>query len=313
MINEGNTQKYKLSKAAKVVNALLAGALSLGVVSVSASADTVWQEDFEAAYLQDKGATGSNSGGAVLDLEGVERWSIDVSAGALTADTDWFRVENGAMQARDVDGEVVWLSESIDITDAGDVTINAVLSESGDFESADYIDVFYSLDGGAFELITLSEGATNTVQDDFDSATVNQTIGSGSTLVLKVAMANNASSEYLNLDSISVSGDGATDGGDNGDTPDNGGDPSNELLFLSGTCFNCTDLEAINLASNFVASDYYAALDTAIANGDSAQTLKDTTHNIIETGHRTLSYSEVWTALTYTCLLYTSPSPRDRG
>ncbi len=62
MINEGNTQKYRLSKSAKVVNALLAGALSLGVVSLNASADTVWQEDFEATELQEKGATGSNPG-----------------------------------------------------------------------------------------------------------------------------------------------------------------------------------------------------------------------------------------------------------
>ena len=300
MIHEGNTQKYKLRKSAKVVNALLAGALSLGVVSINASADTVWQEDFEANELQGKGATGSDPAGAIVDLEGVDRWSVDVSASELSATSDWFRVESGAMQARDTDGEVVWLSESIDISGAGDITINAVLSQSGNFESTDYIDVFYSLDGGAFELITLSEGATNTVQEDFGSATLTETIGSGSTLELKVAMANNSGTEYLNLDSISVSGNGTTDGGDTGGDPDNGGEPSNELLFLSGTCFNCPDLEAVNLASDFVASDYYAALDTAIANGESAQTLKDTAHNIIENGHRTLSYSEVWTALTYT-------------
>ena len=51
MINEGNTQKYTLRKSAKVVNALLAGALSLGVISLNAGADTLWQEDFEASAV----------------------------------------------------------------------------------------------------------------------------------------------------------------------------------------------------------------------------------------------------------------------
>ena len=297
MINEGNTQKYTLRKSAKVINALLAGALSFGVISLNAGADTLWQEDFEASELQGKGATGPIEIGTNVTIEDVSRWSIDVSTGELTATSDWFRVANGAMQARDVDGEVVWQSESIDITGQGNITIDALLSKSGTMEEADYIDVFYSIDGGAFELIAPIAGSAHTVKDDFENGNVSAAIGSGNSLVLKVAMANNAGTEYLNLESISVSSSGATDGGD---TPDEGGEPSGELLFLSGTCFNCPDLEAINLASDFVASDYYATLDTAIANGESAQTLKETTHTIIENGHRTLSYSEVWTALTYT-------------
>ncbi|NKW90306.1 ribonuclease, partial [Alteromonadaceae bacterium A_SAG4] len=297
MIHEGNTQKYRLRRSAKVVNALLASALSLGAVSINVAAETVWQEDFEASELQGKGATGPIEIGTNVTIEGVDRWSIDVSTGELSATSDWFRVQNGAMQARDVDGEVVWQSESIDITGQGDITIDALLSKSGTMEESDYIDVFYSVDGGTFELITPIAGSAHTVQDDFESGNVSAAIGSGSSLVLKVVMSNNAGTEYLNLESITVTGSGATDGGD---TPDEGGEPSSELLFISGACFNCPDLEAVNLASDYVASDYYAALDAAIANGESAQTLKETAHNIIENGHRTLSYSEVWTALTYT-------------
>ncbi len=118
-----------------------------------------------------------------------------------------------------------------------------------------------------------------------------------------MALLNGAGSEYYNLDSVKVVASGAT-GGDNpdngGDTPDNGGEPSTELLVLSGSCFNCPDLQAINLASDYVESDYYAALNTAIANSENAVTLKSTAHDIIENGHRMLSYSEVWTSLTYT-------------
>ena len=130
MINEGNTQKYTLRKSAKVINALLAGALSFGVISLNAGADTLWQEDFEASELQGKGATGPIEIGTNVTIEDVSRWSIDVSTGELTATSDWFRVANGAMQARDVDGEVVWQSESIDITGQGNITIDALLSKS---------------------------------------------------------------------------------------------------------------------------------------------------------------------------------------
>ena len=172
------------------------------------------------------------------------------------------------------------------------------MSQNGTFESSDYIDVSYSIDGGAFQLITLSAGDTNTVIDDFGTQTVSVNVGTGASLVVRVAMKNNAGTEYLNLDSVTVTGTGSTD--DNGTDPGNGDQPSNELLVLSGTCFNCPDLQAINLASDYVETDYYATLDTAIANNESAQSLKSTVHNIIENGHRMLSYSEVWTALTYT-------------
>jgi predicted extracellular nuclease/endonuclease I len=303
MIIKNNTHKLQLRKSAKVVNALLTGALSLSLLSLNASATTIWEENFEAASLQGKGATGPIPVGDNVVVDGVDRWSIDVTNAEITASSDWFRVNNNAMQARDVDGEAIWETESIDISGQGDISLEVALSESGTFESDDYIDVYYSLDGGAFQLVTQNDGDSNTVNDDFDNTLVTANVGAGSSLVVRVAMLNGASSEYYNLDSVKVIASGTT-GGDNpdngGDTPDNGGEPSTELLVLSGSCFNCPDLQAINLASDYVESDYYAALNTAIANSENAVTLKSTAHDIIENGHRMLSYSEVWTALTYT-------------
>lgn len=68
----------------------------------------------------------------------------------------------------------------------------------------------YAIDGGAFELVTLNEGDSRTVFDDFGSALVTANIGSGASLVIKVAMANNAGSEYSNLDSVKVTASGST-------------------------------------------------------------------------------------------------------
>lgn len=94
-------------------------------------------------------------------------------------------------------------------------------------------------------------------------------IGSGSILELKVVMVNNLGIEYFNLDSILVSGNGIIDGGDIGGDFDNGGEFLNEFFFLSGICFNCFDLEVVNLVSDFVVFDYYVVFDIVIVNGES--------------------------------------------
>jgi predicted extracellular nuclease/endonuclease I len=294
MVKQSGSKKPTLMKSAIMINALLGSALSFNVM-----ADTIWQENFEASALQNKGAVGVNESSVTIDMEGVTRWSIDVSSAGLTATSDWFKVASNALQARDVDGEVVWESEAIDISNQESVSLDVLLSQSGTFEAADYIDVLYSVDGQSFELVTLADGDTNTVKDDFGTAAINARIPLGSTLVIRVAMANNAGSEYLNLDSVTVTSSNAND--DGGDT--GGGDedsPSTDLRVLSETCFNCPDLQAINLADDFVDSTYYASLNTALSNQESAESLKATTQDIISNGHRKLSYSEAWTALTYT-------------
>ncbi|MEC8231036.1 MAG: hypothetical protein VX061_06315, partial [Pseudomonadota bacterium] len=119
MTIQNNTHNLSLRKTAKVVNALLTGALSLSVLSFNAAATTLWEENFEAAELQGKGATGPIPVGQNVVVDGVERWSIDVSGAQITATSDWFKVNNNAMQARDVDGDVVWQTETIDINGQG--------------------------------------------------------------------------------------------------------------------------------------------------------------------------------------------------
>ncbi|WP_420934605.1 ExeM/NucH family extracellular endonuclease [Alteromonas sp. A081] len=292
MVKQGGSKKPTLMKSAIMINALLGSALSLNVM-----ADTIWQENFEASALQNKGAVGQSDAPITVNMDGVTRWTIDVSAAELTATSDWFKVTANALQARDVDGEVVWQSEAIDISGQENVSLDVLLSQNGVFEDNDYIDVFYSVDGQSFELVTLTNGDTNTVKDDFGTATVTASIPQGSSLVIRVAMANNAGSEYLNLDSVTVTSTNS-EGAGSGDSSE--GTPSTGLRLLSETCFNCPDLQAINLADDFVDSIYYASLNTALSNQESPESLKATTQDIISNGHRTLSYSEAWTALTYT-------------
>ncbi|WDE12555.1 ExeM/NucH family extracellular endonuclease [Thalassomonas haliotis] len=69
---------------------------------------------------------------------------------------------------------------------------------------------------------------------------------------------------------------------------------------LEGVCYNCPDLAKIADASTFDDAVYYADAINAVNNNDSAAEIKAAINTIISTGHKILTYSEVWTALTET-------------
>ena len=108
---------------------------------------TIYSEPF--SNQENKGVSGTNNGFPTVDLTGVT-WTIDYSAATLSATTDWFKVTNGVMEARDVDGLVYWISPSIDVSSYIDVSIQLDASEQGNLESSDVFISEFSLDGGAW-------------------------------------------------------------------------------------------------------------------------------------------------------------------
>ncbi|MEA2007653.1 MAG: hypothetical protein U9O54_00890, partial [Chloroflexota bacterium] len=72
------------------------------LILTTAHAATTWQEDFNAPALDGKGATGGAT--PTIDMDGVTKWSIDISGASLTATSDWFRVEGELFEGRDLDG-----------------------------------------------------------------------------------------------------------------------------------------------------------------------------------------------------------------
>ena len=180
---------------------MLIAALFIG--SQSAWAQTViWSEDFSGQ--NGKGATGSTDSGAVLDMDGVTNWSIDVTACNLSATSDWFRVEDADVgqefSARDLDGEAVWMSAVADISGYTNVTaqIDVRSVESG-MEDADYIKTYYILDGGAEVLIAEHSNEV--------PATTDQVGGlSGSTLQIVVRALDNGGTEYFYFDNAKITG-----------------------------------------------------------------------------------------------------------
>jgi hypothetical protein len=148
-----------------------------------------------------KGVVGTGSGPAAYsyDTTGMS-WTMNVSATSLTASTDYFKVVSGAFEGKDLDGEAVWYSKQVDISSVTYVDLSVDVFESGDSESSDYINIYYSLDGGVE--ILFSNNGENT--DDFTSTSASQNQISGSTVTIIIKVANNTGTETHKFDNVSV-------------------------------------------------------------------------------------------------------------
>ena len=182
--------------------------LLLGITINSSGQTTVWSEDFS-AYVENTGIEGPGTVNIGDYPAGVTKWTLDVSNCTLADADDYFKTHNYAKQleGRDLDGDAVWQSESIDISSYSTVTFSLEASEDGSLNSSDYFDVYYQVDGGGFTRIPNWNGMGNddhTLVDDFPSTTITQSISSGNQLVIKVVMHNNSTWDRHYLDDISV-------------------------------------------------------------------------------------------------------------
>ncbi|MBR9998371.1 MAG: VCBS repeat-containing protein, partial [Cyclobacteriaceae bacterium] len=177
-------------------------------------------------------ASASTSGFSSIYFEDFEDLAIgstsDVGSSAWTrtnASADWAEVrnDNGDREfgARDTDGEVVWRSETLDITNFTTVQGSMVLksvSTGGDvFESADYIRAYYSIDGGVEIPLTNGDftGAVGpTIAGTGSDSEVATFSGiAGNTLEIIVRMANSADQERYYIDDIDIEGFGTVTAG----------------------------------------------------------------------------------------------------
>ncbi len=177
-------------------------------VHTGAITETIWSSEFGA----EEGKGGFVSGGVeTVDTTGVD-WTVDLSGVDLANDStdDWFRVENGVFEGRDLDGDAVWLSPLIDISNHSDVAFEVDVSEDGNHESTDTLHVSYTTDGGSTTTdLTDWNGlgdANHSLVDDWTSETITATGLSGTDFQLEVEMRNNADTERLRLEQAKVTG-----------------------------------------------------------------------------------------------------------
>ena len=170
--------------------------------NLTASAGTNAVLETEDIYLEefsnqnDKGAAGG-----VLDISGCN-WLIDVSAATLSDANDYFKVVNEKLEAKDVDGNCIWYSPSVNIADYSDVSISINASESGGLENVDIINSEYRVDGGPWSYFTTNGQKFN----DFGSITISQSGLSGSIVEIRVTINVDQSNEQIRIDDIKVTG-----------------------------------------------------------------------------------------------------------
>ena len=147
----------------------------------------------------------------VFSIPAPTGWTISGDASGLSASTDWFVVTDGKLEARDLDSEICFESPTIDISGFDSVNITMVVSEQGDLEATDYVDVWIVIDGDSNLLLDLpfSSNGHSLVGDiptdlDWEQAIVTSTGLTGDSVKLIVCAMNNSSSEYIGFDSILV-------------------------------------------------------------------------------------------------------------
>lgn len=157
----------------------------------------------------DKGQIGLTS-----DLTGVD-WNLDVSDGAFEDNNDFFAVKAGVFEAQDVDGDVIWTSESFNINGYNNLEFSFDAGAIGDFEaSGDIFDVEIVIDGGTPETLFSATVDENATDDPMYFGTVQLTaslqnfttgiVGSGTDAVIRITVNNNADSERYRFDNLSV-------------------------------------------------------------------------------------------------------------
>lgn len=163
-------------------------------------ADDIWETDFSDEI--DKGYWGTNS-----DLTDVTDWSLDVSDCSLADEEDYVMIvstSGGRLEAKDCDGEAVWISRTFDISGFTDVTLSVLLAETGSStNTSKYAKAYYVLDEGdelAFEVNGEEIG-------NWGSESATQSSLNGSTLQIVVRVNNPNSGDLVYFDDVSVSGE----------------------------------------------------------------------------------------------------------
>jgi len=161
------------------------GASTSGTPQSSGGSCSDWTESFSLAD------------GTTVDT-GSTAWSIDDSGLTIVNWNDYFEVRNSEFNARDIDGEGVWMSEVID-TGGSSFSASVLIRETGWHENSDYISLRYRINGGPELEFAYRQG-------NFGSAGITESTGvlSGDNVQIIVRTKNNGISELHYWDNVAV-------------------------------------------------------------------------------------------------------------
>ncbi|OQP64307.1 hypothetical protein A3860_20250 [Niastella vici] len=174
---------------------------SVSVTAGSSAATTFWLEDFAGL-----------SNGTTSDA-GSTAWTTSVTgSGTYSVQNNEFKTSFSGSQ-----GVGIWTSQSIDISSKTNVSFSVDLrselaSSSDAFETADYIRVYYKLNGGAETLVYEDLAGLGSTTNTNASATINSASLNGSTLQIIIKTSNSDPTERYYFDNIKVTGTSSSTG-----------------------------------------------------------------------------------------------------
>ncbi|WP_346858612.1 lamin tail domain-containing protein [uncultured Draconibacterium sp.] len=169
-------------------------------------AQEIWRESFD---VSDKGIWGdANLSVIQSDFENISQWILDYSNAVLDDNDDYAKTvstSGGRFECKDTNGEVVWRSVWIDISDYKNCTIqlNAAETGSGANQDTKYLKAYFRIDNS--EEILFETNGINI--GNWGSALATQTNLNGNQLQIVVHMNNHYAGDKVILDEVLVSGE----------------------------------------------------------------------------------------------------------
>ena len=176
------------------------------ILPLFSPAQEIWRESFS---IPEKGVWGNIAKSYPdSDFEGITSWTLDYSNITLRDANDYAKTvstSGGKFECRDLDGEVIWYSEEIEISAYKNVKVELIAQETGSGENEDtkFLLAFYKLNNGnktPFEINNENRG-------NWGIDTVSQTGLNGEKLQIIVYIRNLYSADKVILDEIVVSGE----------------------------------------------------------------------------------------------------------
>ena len=170
------------------------------------SAQEIWRESFS---IPDKGVWGDENGSTIhKDFKDISTWTLDFSNITITSENDYaktVKTSGGRFECCDINGEAIWYSAEIDISEYINVKIQLTASETGSGANQEnkYLKAFYKIDNGdetVFE--TNGENLGN-----WGSNIAEQKKLTGEKLQIIVYLNNHYSADKVILDEVVVFGE----------------------------------------------------------------------------------------------------------
>ncbi len=195
-------------------------------IDISRNAVSLWSEDFS-GYTEPSGVIGTSSEGFANSGDypsSVTKWTLGLlDANQLKTTADFALVtdasENGSKvyKLNDVNDNVTFETQAITISGESQITFGMDITfDETSYEADDFVDVFYSIDGGTIFTLVQDDGSGHTFGGDNITANYNtpttksvqfsETLNglSASELIIRIVAISDSASEDYEIDNIKV-------------------------------------------------------------------------------------------------------------